>query len=68
MIFPLQLATGKAITIPGLMTGNIATESATDAESVIEVMSRMRKLVDEFREVEMKKKLEESLDMRIYKY
>ena len=31
-------------------------------------MSRMRKLVDEFREVEMKKKLEESLDMRIYKY
>ena len=31
---PLQLVTGKAVTLPGLMTGNVATESMTDSEAV----------------------------------
>ena len=30
---PLQLVTGKAITLPGLTTGNVATESMSDAEA-----------------------------------
>ena len=31
---PLQLVTGKAVTLPGLTTGNVATESLTDSEAV----------------------------------
>ena len=31
---PLQLVTGKAVAIPGLTTGNIATESMTDSKAV----------------------------------
>ena len=30
----LQLVTGKAMTVPGLTTGNIATESMTNSEAV----------------------------------
>ena len=31
---PLQLVTGKAVTIPGLNMGDEVTESATDLEAV----------------------------------
>ena len=31
---PLQLMTGKVVTLPGLTTGNVATESMTDSEAV----------------------------------
>ena len=31
---PLQLVTGKAVTLPGHTTGNLATESLTDCEAV----------------------------------
>ena len=31
---PLQLVTGKAVTLPGLTTGNVSTESMTDCEDV----------------------------------
>ena len=31
---PLQLVTGKAITLPGLTTGNVATKSMSDVEAV----------------------------------
>ena len=30
---PLQLVIGKAVTIPGFITGNVATESLTDAKA-----------------------------------
>ena len=30
---PLQLVMGKAVTLPDITTGNVATESLTDAES-----------------------------------
>ena len=32
--FPLQLATGKLVNIPGLTTGNVATKSMMDIEAV----------------------------------
>merc|ERR1712089_33779 len=31
---PLQLVTGKAVTVPGLTTGNVASESMSDSEAV----------------------------------
>ncbi len=31
---PLQLVTGKAVTLPGLTTGNKATQSLTDSEAI----------------------------------
>ena len=30
---PLQLVTGKSVTLPGLTTGNVSTESMTDCEA-----------------------------------
>ena len=40
---PLQLVTGKAVSLPGLTTGNVATESMTDSEAVqrtLEILNR----------------------------
>ena len=65
---PLQIATGKAVTIPGLSTANLASESVTEAEAVRNVMDRMRKMVEEFRTTEMKKKLGDCLNLKSYKY
>ena len=65
---PLQIATGKSVTIPGLTTGTLASESVTEAEAVRNVMDRMRKMVEEFRTIEMKHKLEDSLKLNTYKY
>ena len=40
---PLQLMTGKAVTLPGLTTGNEATESMTDSEAVQRTMENLAK-------------------------
>ena len=40
----LQLGTGKAVLIPGLTIGNVATESMTDAEAVKKIMEHLTKL------------------------
>ena len=48
---PLQIATGKAVTVPGLTTGNVATESATDSEAVRVVMDRMRKMTEDLEQL-----------------
>ena len=39
----LQLVTGKAVTLPSLTTGNIATESLTDSEAVQRTMELLAK-------------------------
>ena len=44
---PLQLVTGKAVTIPGLTTSNVATESMTDSEAVQRTMENLTKIVSE---------------------
>ena len=54
---PLTLATGKAVTIPGLTMGNEGSESLTDAEAVNKIMETIHKVTSEFREIETKKKL-----------
>ena len=65
---PLQLATGKAVTIPGLTMGNIATDSSSDAECVKRIMERLSKMVSEFREVDMRKKLKDCQQLRVMQY
>ena len=65
---PLHVATGKAVTIPCLSTGNIATESMTEAEAVKKVIERMNALITEFRKVEMRTKLKECVKERSYQY
>ena len=49
---PMSLVTGKAVTFPGISTGNIATESMFDSEAVKKVMERHHEVMKEFREVE----------------
>ena len=45
---PLQLVTGKAVTLPGLTIGNEATESLTDCEAVQRTMEILTKTTSEF--------------------
>ena len=42
---PLQLMTGKAVSIPGLTTGNEATESMTDLEAVQRTMEMIMRMI-----------------------
>ena len=56
---PLQLVTGKAITLPRLTTGNVATESMSDAEAVQKTMENLTRITAEFRETEMRQKLKD---------
>ena len=56
------------MTLPGLTMGNVATESATEAECVKKIMDRLSKAVPDFREVDMKKKLNECQRIRVMKY
>ena len=65
---PLQLVTGKTVTLLGLTTGNEGTESMTDCESVQRKMERLNSMVSEFREAEMKKKLKACQGLRIQQY
>ena len=51
---PLQFVTGKAITLPGLTTGNEATESMSDAEPVQKTTENLTRITAEFRETEIR--------------
>ena len=56
---PLQLATGQAVTIPGLTTGNEARESMTYSEAVWRTIENLIRITSEFRESDMRKKLKD---------
>ena len=64
----MQLVTGKAVTLPGLTMGNMASDSATDAEAVRRILETINKTTKEFREAEMKGKLEECQGIRAKSY
>ena len=51
--------TGKAVTLPGLTKETVASDSATDAESVRKILETINKTTMEFREAEMRGKLKE---------
>ena len=65
---PLQLMTGKSIVLPGLVTGNVATESLYDDEAVRRIMERHLELMKRFREAEFSRKLERAKNMRLKGY
>ena len=65
---PLQLVTGKAVTLPGLTTGNVATESLSDAEAVQRTMENLTRIISEFRETDMCQKLEDCQGFRTQSY
>ena len=65
---PLQLVTGKAVTLPGLTTGNVVTESLTDSKAVQRTMELLAKTTQEFREADTRKKLKECQGQRIQAY
>ena len=64
----IHLVIGKAVTLPGLTTGNVGTESMTDSEAVQRTMELLSKTTQEFREAEMKKKLKECQGVRTQAY
>merc|ERR1712114_77885 len=65
---PLTLATGKAVTIPGLSMGNEGSESLTDPEAVNKIMETIHKVTSEFREIETKKKLRDCQGIKARSY
>ena len=65
---PLQLVTGKAVTIPSLTTGNLATESMMDSEAVQKTMENLTRIIAEFREADMRQKLKDYQKFRTQAY
>ena len=65
---PLQLVTGKAVTLPGLTTEDVTTESLMDSEAVQRTMELLVKTTHEFREADMRKKLKECQGLRTQAY
>ena len=64
----LQLVTGKVVTLPGLTTGNVATESMTDSEAVQRTLENLTRIVVEFREADMRCKLKECQGIYVQSY
>ena len=56
---PLQLVTGQVVMVPGLTTGNVATESMTDSEAVRRMVENLMKITSEFRQSDLRRKLKE---------
>ena len=54
--------------IPGLTTGNQATESMTDSEAVWRTMENLMRITSELRESDMKKKLKDCQNLRVRDY
>lgn len=60
---PFQLVTSKSVTLPGLTTGNVSTESMTNYEAVQQTLETLNKTVSEFCEADMRRKLKECQGM-----
>merc|ERR1712243_93487 len=65
---PLQLVTGKSVTLPGLTTGNESTESMTDCEAVQRTLETLNRITYELHEEEMRKKSKDCQDVRTQAY
>ena len=60
--------TGKAVTLPGLTTGNVVTESMTNSKVIQRTMENLTKITAEFREADMRRRLKECQDIRVQSY
>ena len=65
---PLQLATGKAVSIPGLSSANLATESGFESGFIQNIMEWRMTGIKEFRKAEYGKKLNECQRQRVRSY
>ena len=65
---PLQLVKGKAALIPRLTTGTIAIESMTDAEAVQRTMENLTNVISEFKQLDMRQKLQDFQKFRTQSY
>ena len=65
---PLQLVTGKSVTLPGLTTGNESTENMSDCEAVKRTLETLNRITSEFCEAEMRKKLKDCQDVKTQVY
>ena len=57
--------TGKSVVIPGISTGNIATESRLEDEAVREAMEKNFEITKKFREIEFGSKIDKALKTRM---
>ena len=65
---PLQLVSGKLVTLPGLTIGNEATESMTDCEAVQRKLETLNRITSELLEAEMRKKLKDCQGIKTQAY
>ena len=65
---PLQVITGKLVTLLGLTKGNESTESILEYEAVQRTLETLNKITAEFWEAEMRKKLKDYQDLRTQAY
>ena len=61
---PMRLVTGKSVNIPGVTTGNEATDSLYDSEAVQRIMERHQEFIQKFREQEYSNKLKRAATSR----
>ena len=65
---PLTLMTGKSVVIPGISTGNMATESKFEDEAVREAMENRFEIAKQFREIEFGSKIDKAMKARMKGY
>merc|ERR1712115_350193 len=65
---PFTLMTGKSVVIPGISTGNMATESKFEDEAVREAMENCFEIVKKFREIEFGSKIDKAMKARMKGY
>ena len=65
---PLTLMTGKSVVIPGISTGNMATESKFEDEAVRDAMENRFEITKKFREIEYGSKIDKVIKARMKGY
>merc|ERR1711895_43916 len=65
---PLTLMTGKSVVIPGISTGNMATESKFEDEALREAMENCFEIAKKFREIEFGSKIDKAMKARMKEY
>ena len=64
----VTLVTGKSVVIPGISTGNMATESKFEDEAVREAMENRFEITKKFREIEYGSKIDKAMKARMKGY
>merc|ERR1711867_336474 len=65
---PLTFMTGKSVVIPGISTGNMATESKFEDEAVRDAMENRFEITKKFREIEYGSKIDKAMKARMKGY